>query len=397
VSLESHPSEFQTLAIRAGQHRGIEGEHNDPIYTTSSFVFASAAEAAARFVDNAPGNVYSRFTNPTVRTFEERLAALEGADWAVATASGMAAVQMITQASLKAGDHVVVSANVFGSTVSLFDKILSRCGISTSFVSMTDLDAWRQAIGSETRMLFLETPSNPLCEIADIAALAALGRESGCLLVVDNCFCSPALQNPLAMGADIVVHSATKYLDGQGRCVGGAVVGNDKDLRDACFNYLRTAGPTLSPFNAWVLLKGLETLHLRMEAHSRNALNLALWLEAHPGVSRVYYAGLESHPHHQLALRQQSGFGGVLSFEVHGGQPEAWSVIDATQMLSITANLGDVKTTITHPATTTHGRLSEAQRARAGISRGLIRVAVGLEAIGDIEADLARGLDALIR
>lgn len=392
MSQKVHLPEFQTLAIRAGQHRGVEGEHNDPIYTTSSFVFESAAEAAARFVENAPGNVYSRFTNPTVRTFEERLAALEGANWAVATASGMAAVQMISQSCLQAGDHVVVSANVFGSTVSLFEKILSRCGIETSFVPMVDLEAWTRAIRERTRMFFVETPSNPLCEIGDVPALAEIARGAGCLLVVDNVFCSPALQNPLALGADIVVHSATKYLDGQGRVVGGAVVGNDPDLHAACFNYLRTAGPSLSPFNAWVLLKGLETLHLRMEAHCRNALELACWLEAHPGVTRVNYAGLESHPHHQRASAQQSGYGGVLSFEVKGGRREAWRVIDATRMLSITANLGDVKSTITHPATTTHGRLSDEQRARAGISESLIRIAVGLEAIGDIEADLARGL-----
>ncbi|KAA3625322.1 MAG: O-succinylhomoserine sulfhydrylase [Proteobacteria bacterium] len=397
MSQDLPSTEFRTLAIRAGQHRGVENEHNDPIYTTSSFVFSSAAEAASRFVDNAPGNVYSRFTNPTVHTFEERLAVLEGGRWAVATASGMAAIQMVAQSLLKAGDHVVVSANVFGSTVSLFDKVLARCGIETSFVPMTDIEGWNRAIRGNTRMLFVETPSNPLCEIADIPALADVARTADCLLVVDNVFCTPALQNPLALGADLVVHSATKYLDGQGRCVGGAVVGIDDELKDACINYLRTAGPSLSPFNAWVLLKGLETLDLRMRAHCENALALARWLEAHPQVTAVNYAGLESHPHHRRAAAQQSGFGGVLSFEVKGAREEAWSVIDATCMLSITANLGDMKTTITHPATTTHGRLSDEQRAGAGISESLIRVAVGLEAIADIEDDLARGLDALGR
>jgi O-succinylhomoserine sulfhydrylase len=387
--------DFQTLAIRAGQHRGLESEHNDPIYTTSSFVFANAAEAAARFVENAPGNVYSRFTNPTVRSFEERLAALESARWSVATASGMAAIQMIALSLLKAGDHAVVSANVFGSTVSLFDKVLSRCGIETSFVAMTDPDAWRNAIRSNTRMMFVETPSNPLCEIADLPTLSRIAHEANCTLVVDNVFCTPALQQPLALGADVVVHSATKYLDGQGRCVGGAVVGNDPKLQEACFNYLRTAGPTLSPFNAWVLLKGLETLYVRMRAHCDNALALARWLREHPAVERVNYAGLEDHPHHRRALAQQSGFGGVLSFEVRGGRSGAWQVIDAARLLSITANLGDVKSTITHPATTTHGRLNDAQREQAGITEGLIRVAVGLESVRDIEIDLARGLDSL--
>ncbi len=389
------PPDFSTLAIRAGQRRSAESEHNDPIYLTSSFVFDSAAEAAARFMDNAPGNVYSRFTNPTVRVFGERLAALEGGRWAVATASGMAAIQMVAQSMLKAGDHVVVSANVFGSTVSLFDKILSRCGIRASFVPMTDIDAWRGALCEETRMLFVETPSNPLCEIADLPALSAVAREAGALLVVDNVFCTPALQQPLSLGADVVVHSATKYLDGQGRCVGGAVVGNDDAVHDACFGYLRTAGPSLSPFNAWVLLNGLETLELRMQAHCANALTMAQWLSTHPAVARVNYAGLPGHEHHQRARAQQRGFGGVLSFEVHGGRSAAWQVIDATQMVSITANLGDVKTTITHPATTTHGRLSDAERARGGIGDGLIRLAVGLESVADIRADLARGLDAL--
>ncbi len=387
---------IETLAIRAGQRRGAENEHSDPIYATSSFVFANAAEAAARFMDGAPGNVYSRFTNPTVRTFEERLAAMEGASWALATASGMAAIQTLALSLMKCGEHAVVSANVFGSTVSLFDKVLKRCGIETTFVPMADPAAWRKAIRPSTRMLFAETPSNPLCEIADIAALAEVAHDAGCPLVVDNVFCTPALQRPFEHGADLVIHSATKYLDGQGRCLGGAVVGNDGDILDACFNYLRTAGPSLSPFNAWVLLKGLETLPVRMRGHCENAIELARWLERHPAVAKVHYAGLPAHPNHELATRQQSGYGGVVSFEVHGARAEAWRVIDATRMLSITANLGDVRTTITHPATTTHGRLSDEQRRRAGVGEGLIRVAVGLEAIADIKVDLARGLDALV-
>jgi O-succinylhomoserine sulfhydrylase len=307
----------------------------------------------------------------------------------------MAAIQMIALSLLKSGDHVLVSANVFGSTISLFEKILSRCGIETTFVSMTDPSAWVKARRPNTRLMFVETPSNPLCEIADLSAISAIAKELSCPLVVDNCFCTPALQNPLALGADLVIHSATKYLDGQGRCVGGAVVGNDPEIHDACFSYLRTAGPSLSPFNAWVLLKGLETLFIRMRAHCENAMELARWLNQHPAVRRVHYAGLETHPHHHLAARQQSGFGGVLSFEVEGARDEAWSVIDSTKMLSITANLGDVKSTITHPATTTHGRLTEAQRRHAGITEGLIRVAVGLESISDIKADLAGGLDRI--
>lgn len=387
--------DIATLAVRAGQSRGEEAEHSDPIYATSSFVFASAAEAAARFMDNAPGNVYSRFTNPTVRSFAERLAALEGGRWAVATATGMSAIQMVAQSLMRNGDHAIVSANVFGSTVSLFDKVLSRCGIETTFAPLTDVDAWRGAIRPNTRMMFVETPSNPLCEIADLPALSAVAREAECPLVVDNVFCTPALQQPLSLGADLVIHSATKYLDGQGRCLGGAVVGNDPDIHDACFGYLRTAGPSLSPFNAWVLLKGLETLPVRMRAHCENALTLAEWLSGHPAVRQVNYAGLASHPHHGRAAAQQRGFGGVLSFEVLGGREAAWRVIDSTRLVSITANLGDVKTTITHPATTTHGRLTDAERDRGGITQGLIRVAVGLEAVADIRADLARGLDAL--
>ncbi|GJL82711.1 MAG: O-succinylhomoserine sulfhydrylase [marine bacterium B5-7] len=396
-SLEPSPYQSDTLAIRSGQIRGPEGEHNDPIYLTSSFVFANAAEAAARFVENAPGNVYSRFTNPTVRTFEQRLASLEGADFAVASSSGMAAIQMVMQSLLKAGDHVVVSANVFGSTVSLFEKILGRFAIESTFVPMTDPDQWVNAIRDNTRILFVETPSNPLCEIADLSVLADIAHNADCLLVVDNVFCTPVLQRPLDFGADVVVHSATKYLDGQGRCVGGAIVTRSEEVHEACFNYLRTAGPSMSPFNAWVLLNGLETLPIRMRAHCDNAMRLATWLEQHGAVTRVNYAGLPSHRHHEQACKQQSGFGGVLSFEVEGGRAAAWRVIDSTRLLSITANLGDVKTTITHPATTTHGRLSDIQRQKGGISEGLIRVAVGLEAIDDIVSDLATGLDACLK
>ena len=383
---------FDTLAVRAGQQRTAEHEHAEPIFPTSSYVFDSAAQAAARFKGEEPGNIYSRFTNPTVRIFEQRLAALEGGDACVATSSGMAAILSTCMALLKSGDHIVSSRAIFGSTVVLFNKYITPFGVDVSYVPLTDLDAWRQAIRPETRILFLETPSNPLTEVADIAALAQLAHEHGCLLVVDNCFCTPALQQPLALGADIVIHSATKYIDGQGRCVGGAVVGNKELVGEGVYGFLRTAGPTMSPFNAWVFLKGLETLHLRMKAHSANALQLAQFLEAHPAVNKVYYPGLASHPQHQLATQQQSGYGGVLAFEVKGGQEAAWKLIDNTRMLSITANLGDAKTTITHPATTTHGRLTEAEREQAGIGDGLVRIAVGLEDVGDIKADLQRGL-----
>jgi len=383
---------FDTLAIRAGQRRTAEGEHSEPIFPTSSYVFASAAEAAARFSGAQPGNIYSRFTNPTVRTFEERLAALEGGAACVATASGMSAILATCLALLKQGDHLVSSRSVFGTTTVLFSNYLGRCGIDTSYVPLADLDAWKAAIRPNTRLLFIETPSNPLTELGDIRALAELARTHGCLLVVDNCFCTPALQRPLALGADIVIHSATKYLDGQGRCVGGAVVGDAERVGKDVFGFLRTCGPTMSPFNAWVFLKGLETLSLRMRAHSANALALATWLEVQPEVKRVFYPGLPSHPQHALAAVQQRDFGGILSFEVRGGQAAAWRVIDATRMLSITANLGDVKSTVTHPATTTHGRLTPEQRADSGITDGLIRVAVGLEDSADIRADLARGL-----
>lgn len=386
---------FATQAIRTGHQRTAEGEHGEPIFPTSSFVFGSAAEAAARFSGDEPGNIYSRFTNPTVRNFEQRLAALEGGESCVATASGMAAILATCMGLLQSGDHIVSSQSVFGSTTLLFNKYLSRFGIETSFVPLSDFDAWEQAITANTRLLFLETPSNPLTEVADIARLSELAHAKGCYLVVDNCFCTPALQRPLSLGADVVVHSATKYLDGQGRCIGGAVVGNRELVGEEVYGVLRTAGPTMSPFNAWVFLKGLETLELRMQAHSRNAQKLADWLEAQPQVARVYFPGLCSHPQYELAQRQQSAPGSIVSFDLKGAQPAAWSLIDTTRMLSITANLGDTKTTITHPATTTHGRLTPEQRVEAGIGHGLVRIAVGLENVEDIQADLAYGLEKL--
>ncbi|MEJ2325390.1 MAG: O-succinylhomoserine sulfhydrylase, partial [Chromatiaceae bacterium] len=349
---------FSTLAIRTGHARTAEGEHSEAIFATSSYVFASAAEAAARFAGEASGNIYSRFTNPTVRAFEERLAAMEGGECAVATASGMSAILALCVGLLKAGDHIVSSRSIFGSTTMLFNKYLTRFGIATSYVSLSEPDQWAAAVRPETRLLFVETPSNPLTEMTDIRALADLAHQRGCLLAVDNCFATPALQRPLALGADLVVHSATKYLDGQGRCVGGAVVGDRKLVGEEVFGVLRTAGPSMSPFNAWIFLKGLETLRLRMQAQSHSALALARWLQGQPQVIRIYYPGLDSHPQHHLLGGQQELGGGIVSFEVAGGRETAWRVIDAARMLSITANLGDTKSTITHPATTTHGRLS---------------------------------------
>ncbi|ACR13641.1 O-succinylhomoserine sulfhydrylase [Teredinibacter turnerae T7901] len=388
-------AELDTLAVRAGQVRGPEGEHSEPIYTTSSFVFASAGQAAARFRGDDPGNVYSRYTNPTVRTFEDRIAALEGGEAGVATASGMAAILSTCMALLSAGDHVVCSRSVFGTTTVLFTKYLQKFGVQVDLVGLTDLAAWEQSLKPNTRLLFLETPSNPICDVADVRKLADLAHSNGCLLVVDNCFCTPALQKPLALGADIVVHSATKFLDGQGRCMGGAVVGRADQMAEVTA-FLRTCGPTMSPFNAWVFVKGLETLRLRMEAHSASALALAQWLDEHPKVGKVNYAGLPEHPGHSLAVQQQSAFGGVLSFEVLPNTREAaWTVVDAARIMSLTANLGDAKTTIVHPATTTHGRLSDEERSAAGISEGLIRVAVGLESINDLKKDLDRGLSLL--
>jgi O-succinylhomoserine sulfhydrylase len=383
---------FDTRAVRAGQHRTNEGENSEPIFLTSSYVFKNAAEAAARFSGAEPGNIYSRFTNPTVRAFEERLATLEGGEKCVATASGMVAILSTCLALLKSGDHVVSSRNIFGASVLLFNNYLAKFGIETSYVSLTDYGAWEKAIKPNTKLLFLETPSNPLTEIADIARLAKIAHAKGCLLVVDNVFCTPVLQQPLKLGADIVIHSATKYLDGQGRCVGGAVIGNKELVGEKVYGFMRTCGPSLSPFNAWVFLKGLETLSLRVKAHSANALELAQWLEKQKRVKRVYYPGLASHPQHELAKKQQSGFGGIVSFEVDGGKDAAWKLIDSTRVISITANLGDTKSTITHPATTTHGRLTPEQRAEAGISDGLIRISVGLEDLEDIKKDLARGL-----
>jgi len=383
-----------TLAIRAGQTRTQEGEHSEPIFTTSSFVFKSAADAAARFAEGATGNIYSRFTNPTVRCFEERLAAMEGGEACVATSSGMAAILTMGMAFLKAGDHLVCSESVFGSIITLFNRYFVKFGVEVTYVKPDDVGAWQRAVKPNTKLFFLETPSNPLAVLADIAGIAAVARRHGILLAVDNCFCTPALQRPFALGADLVIHSATKYLDGQGRCVGGAIVGSKELVGKEAFAFLRTAGPSMSPFNAWVFLKGLETLELRMRAHSAAALELARWLEKQPGIRRVYYSGLPSHPQHALAKQQQSAFGGIIAFEVDGGRAEAWRFVDATRMVSITANLGDVKSTLTHPATTTHARITPAERERAGITEGLLRLSVGLEDPADLKADMERGLAA---
>ncbi|NNJ93267.1 MAG: O-succinylhomoserine sulfhydrylase [Halobacteria archaeon] len=387
--------DFATRAVRSGQQRTGEGEHSEAIFPTSSYVFGSAAEAAARFSGEQPGNIYSRFTNPTVRTFEARLASLEGGESCVATASGMAAILATCAGLLKSGDHIVSSRSIFGTTTVLFGTYLARFGIETTFVALDQPQEWEAAMRPATRLLFLETPSNPLTELADIGALAKLARAGDALLVVDNCFCTPAQQLPLALGADIVIHSATKYLDGQGRCIGGAVVGDAERVGKEVYGFLRNAGPSMSPFNAWVFLKGLETLSLRMRAHSDSALVLAQWLEQQPAVARVYHPGLASHPQHALAGRQQSGYGGIVSFELKGGQPAAWSLIDAVRIFSITANLGDAKSTITHPASTTHGRLTPEQRADTGIADGLVRLAVGLESVDDLQRDLERGLAAV--
>ncbi|MBX3663314.1 MAG: O-succinylhomoserine sulfhydrylase [Burkholderiales bacterium] len=383
---------LDTLAVRAGIERSQFGEHAEAMYLTSSFVFKSAAEAAARFANQQPGNIYSRFTNPTVTMFEQRLAALEGAECCIATSSGMAAILSTAMGLLKAGDHVVCSAGVFGATVQLFGSILKRFGIETTFVSGTEVPAWQAAVKPATRLLYVETPSNPLTEVYDIAALADVAHRAGALLAVDNCFCSPALQRPLEFGADVVIHSATKYLDGQGRVLGGAVLGRKEIVYDGVFGFLRTAGPTLSAFNAWVILKGMETLNIRLQAQCASALKLAQWLERQPQVARVHYPGLPSHPQHALAMRQQKSGGGIVSFDLKGGKDAAWRVIDHTRLLSITANLGDTKTTITHPASTTHGRITPEARAAAGIGDGLLRIAVGLENVEDIQADLLRGL-----
>ncbi len=383
---------LETQAIRAGHRRSGEDEHSLPIFATSSYVFQSAEHAALRFTGKQPGNIYSRFTNPTVDAFQQRLALLEQGERCLAFSSGMAAIMAVGMALLKAGDHVVCSRSVFGNTVLAFQNYFGKFGVTTDFVALTDPAAWEAAIKPNTRFLFLETPSNPLIEIADIRALADIAHRHGCLLVVDNVFCTPVLQKPLTLGADLVVHSATKYIDGQGRCVGGAVVGSEVLIEKEIYPYLRTGGATMSPFNAWVFAAGLETLSIRMKAHCDNAFALAQWLEQQGSVTKVHYPGLVSHAQHELAKRQQSHFGAVVSFELNGGQDQAWRLIDSTKMLSITANLGDVKTTITHPATTTHGRLTPEARAEAGIKDSLVRISVGLENIDDIKADLLNGL-----
>lgn len=386
--------QLDTLAIRTGHTRSFEGEHSEPIFLTSSFVYENAAEAAAKFSGAEPGNIYSRFTNPTVAMFEMRLAALEGGERAVATSSGMAAIMAVAMSFLKAGDHVICSRAVFGSTVSLFEKYVAKFNVAVTFVDLTDLTAWQDAVRPETRLLFVESPSNPLAEVADIQALSDLAHANDALLAIDNSFCTPILQRPLQFGADLVIYSATKYLDGQGRALGGAVVGNHKLLEEV-FGYVRTTGPSMSPFNAWVFLKGLETLRLRMKAHSESAQKIAEWLVAHPKVEKVYFAGLADHVGHDLAAKQQTGFGGIVSFEVKGEREGAWKVIDHTQFISITGNLGDAKSTITHPATTTHGKLSPEAKSAAGIREGLIRLSVGLEDVDDIIRDLSHGLDLI--
>ena len=387
--------EMQTLAVRAGYDQTMEQEQSEAIFPTSSFRYHSAAQAAARFSGEESGNVYSRYTNPTVRAFENRLALLEGGEACVGTASGMSAIWSTFMALCQVGDHVISSQSIFGTTKVLFTKYLMKFGIEVSFVSQTDVSEWQAAIQPNTKAFFLETPSNPLTEVADLSALSTLAKANDCLLIVDNCFCTPILQRPLELGADVVIHSATKFLDGQGRVIGGAVVGNAKLVGEEVRGFMRTCGPSMSPFNAWVFLKGLETLPIRMKAHCENAMELAKWLEAHPKVDVVFYPGLPSHPQYELAQKQQSAGGGLVSFRVKGTQEDAWTVIDNTKMLSITANLGDVKTIITHSATTTHCRVSPEDRLKAGITDNLIRVSVGLESIEDIKKDLARGLDLI--
>jgi len=379
---------FDTQAIRAGSLQSEFGENSEAIFLTSSYVFDSSSQAAARFAGNEPGNIYSRFTNPTVTMFQDRLAALEGSETCVATSSGMSAILATIMGLCSAGDHIVASRSIFGTTVQLFSNILKRWGLEVTFVSLTNLNEWEDAIQKNTKLFFVETPSNPLTEVTDIKALSKIAHQKDIKLVVDNCFCSPALQRPLLFGADIIIHSATKYIDGQGRCLGGAVLADKKTI-EPIYQFLRTAGPTMSAFNAWVFLKGLETLSIRMDAHSKSALHLASWLESQSQVDRVYYPGLASHPQHKLALTQQKTGGAIVSFEVKGGQKEAWSLIDSTRLISITANLGDVKSTITHPATTTHSRVSPEERQKAGIKDNLVRIAVGLEDIEDLKADLS--------
>lgn len=380
---------YDTQAIRAGSLRSEFGENSEAIFLTSSYVFDSSAQAAARFAGTEPGNIYSRFTNPTVTMFQDRLAAMEGSEACVATSSGMSAILAIIMGLCSTGEHIVASRSIFGTTVQLFSNILKRWGLEITFVSLTNLNEWEDAIQKNTKLFFVETPSNPLTEVTDIKALSKIAHQKDIKLIVDNCFCSPALQRPLLLGADIIIHSATKYLDGQGRCLGGAVLADKKTI-EPIYQFLRSAGPTMSAFNAWVFLKGLETLSVRMDAHSKNALHLASWLESQPQIDRVYYPGLASHPQHKLALTQQKTGGAIVSFEVKGGQKEAWSLIDSTRLISITANLGDVKSTITHPTTTTHSRVSPEERQKAGIKDNLVRIAVGLEDIEDLKADLSR-------
>jgi O-succinylhomoserine sulfhydrylase len=386
--MNNDPWKFDTQAIRAGSLQSEFGENSEAIFLTSSYVFDSSAQAAARFAGTEPGNIYSRFTNPTVTMFQDRLAALEAAEACVATSSGMSAILATIMGLCSVGDHIVASRSIFGTTVQLFSNIFKRWGLEVTFVSLTNLNEWEDATQKNTKLFFVETPSNPLTEVADIKELSNIAHNKEIKLIVDNCFCSPALQIPLLLGADIIIHSATKYLDGQGRCLGGAVLADKKTI-EPIYQFLRSAGPTMSAFNAWVFLKGLETLSVRMDAHSKNALHLASWLELQPQVDRVYYPGLASHPQHALALKQQKTGGAIVSFEVKGGQKEAWALIDSTKLISITANLGDVKSTITHPATTTHSRVSPEERQKAGIKDNLVRIAVGLEDIEDLKADLS--------
>jgi O-succinylhomoserine sulfhydrylase len=395
MSINDRDWDDATLAIRFGYQRTEQGEHSEAMFLTSSFVYDSAEQAAERFSGKVPGNIYSRFTNPTVAAFERRIAALEGGERAVATGSGMAAILTMCLGLLNAGDHVVCSRSVFGATQILFDKHLSRFGIQTTFVDLVDTQAWQAAVQPNTKLFFLETPSNPLMEIGDIRALSGIAKTAGAWLAVDNCLLTPILQKPLALGADIVIHSATKFIDGQGRALGGAIVGNHQ-LLEPIYGFVRTAGPSMSPFNAWLFLKGMETLAIRMKAHSEQALSVAQWLVDHPAVESVFYPGLVHHPQAMLIADQQQAGGAVLSFRVKGARAEAWKVIDAVQIFSRSANLGDVKSIITHPATTTHGRVSEADRLAAGITENLIRLSVGLESLEDLRADLARGLDALV-
>ena len=386
--MNNDPWKYDTQAIRAGSLRSEFGENSEAIFLTSSYVFDSSAQAAARFAGTEPGNIYSRFTNPTVTMFQDRLAAMEGSEACVATSSGMSAILAIIMGLCSTGEHIVASRSIFGTTVQLFSNILKRWGLEITFVSLTNLNEWEDAIQKNTKLFFVETPSNPLTEVTDIKALSKIAHQKDIKLIVDNCFCSPALQRPLLLGADIIIHSATKYLDGQGRCLGGAVLADKKTI-EPIYQFLRSAGPTMSAFNAWIFLKGLETLSVRMDAHSKNALHLASWLESQPQIDRVYYPGLASHPQHKLALTQQKTGGAIVSFEVKGGQKEAWSLIDSTRLISITANLGDVKSTITHPTTTTHSRVGPEERQKAGIKDNLVRIAVGLEDIEDLKADLS--------